>query len=99
MLIENSKPTNERSPTIEGITFHGFSCIIVTKNGFSWSHSYSMKWYSYSKAASETDPVNVPAANVLKGFGNSVRRQSIQKIEYEEEYEYRDAEYEKARNQ
>jgi hypothetical protein len=55
-----------------GTTFLCFPGIVVTKNGCSWS--YSMKWYSYSKGASETDPVNVPTANVLKCFENGVRR-------------------------
>ena len=34
---------------------------------------YSMKWYSYSKGASETDPVNVPTANALNRFAIGVR--------------------------
>ena len=33
----------------------------------------STKWYSYSKAAYETDSANVPAADGLKYFGNGVR--------------------------
>jgi len=41
--------------------------------GRSYSYSYSMKWYSYSKDASETPQVNVPAANALNRFENDVR--------------------------
>jgi hypothetical protein len=37
------------------------------------SSSYSMKWYSYSKGTSETDPQNVPVANALKHFNKGVR--------------------------
>jgi hypothetical protein len=54
-------------------TFLSFPGIVVTKNGCSWSYSYSMKWYSYSKGASETDPVNVPTANALNRFAIGVR--------------------------
>jgi hypothetical protein len=56
-------------------TFLCFPGILVTKNGCSWSYSYSysMKWYSYSKGASENDPVNVPTANALNRFAIGVR--------------------------
>ena len=37
--------------------------------------------------------------DVLYAFETGVRRTSNHAIEYEEEYEYRDAEYEKAENQ
>ena len=32
-----------------------------------------MKWYSYSKGAIETDPVNIPTANALNRFAIGVR--------------------------
>jgi hypothetical protein len=56
-----------------GTTFLCFPGIVVTKNGCSWSYSYSMKWYSYSKGASETDPVYVPTANALNRFAIGIR--------------------------
>ena len=45
----------------------------MAKNGRSYSYSYSMKWYSYSKDTSETDPQNVPVANALKYVNMGVR--------------------------
>jgi len=38
--------------------FPGSPGIKAVKNARSYSYSYSMKWYSYSKGASETPPVN-----------------------------------------
>jgi len=58
--------------TTQGL-IQGYSSILVAKNGRPYSYSYSMKWYSYSKDTSETDPQNVPAAKALKHFKNGVR--------------------------
>ena len=60
--------------------FSGSPGIKVPRNVRSYSYSYSMKWYSYSKDASETPAINVGRSRPVDRYVAIVTLRSLQWI-------------------